>query len=201
MSRQRSLVALTIVAFLVLASSISAFGQAVYGSIIGTVTDPQGAAVSGAKVTVTNVRKGTVDTATTNESGNYSVTHLVPDSYNIKVEGQGFKVVQQNDIRVSADTSIRVDSQFQLGSAGETVEVTAEAQQLKTDRADVATQFNERYVESLPVLNRNFIARLRIADVLEAVADLAGNVTVRTLGTYPTSRTADVNDAITSFDP
>src|SRR6185369_5480231 len=156
MSRQRSLVALTIVAFLVLASSISAFGQAVYGSIIGTVTDPQGAAVSGAKVTVTNVRKGTVDTATTNESGNYSVTHLVPDSYNIKVEGQGFKVVQQNDIRVSADTSIRVDSQFQLGSAGETVEVTAEAQQLKTDRADVATQFNERYVESLPVLNRNF---------------------------------------------
>src|SRR6185369_14091366 len=156
MSRQRSLVALTIVAFLVLASSISAFGQAVYGSIIGTVTDPQGAAVSGAKVTVTNVRKGTVDTATTNESGNYSVTHLVPDSYNIKVEGQGFKVVQQNDIQVSADSSIRVDSQFQLGSAGETVEVTAEAQQLKTDRADVATTFNERYVENLPVLNRNF---------------------------------------------
>ena len=57
----------------------AAFAQAVYGSILGTVTDPQGAAVAGAKVTVTNQRKGTEDTTTTNGDGNYSVTHLVPD--------------------------------------------------------------------------------------------------------------------------
>src|ERR1051325_5541639 len=99
-------------------ASHPAFGQAVYGSIIGTVTDPQGAAVPNAKVTVTNVRKGTTDTATTHESGNFSVTHLIPDTYNVKVEGQGFKVVEQKNIAVSADSSIRVDSQFQLGSTG-----------------------------------------------------------------------------------
>lgn len=156
MSRQRSVVALVIVVLLMLASSTMAFGQAVYGSIIGTVTDPQGAAVPNAKVTVTNVRKGTSDTATTNDSGNFSVTHLIPDTYTVKVEGKGFKVTEQKDIQVSADSSVRVDSQFQLGSTGETVEVTAEAQQLKTDRADVATVFNQTYVENLPVLNRNF---------------------------------------------
>ena len=63
MSRQRSLVALTIVAFLVLASSISAFGQAVYGSIIGTVTDPQGAAVMGAQIVVNNVQSPVINWA------------------------------------------------------------------------------------------------------------------------------------------
>ena len=133
-----------------------ASAQAVYGSILGTVTDPQGAAVAGAKITVTNQRKGTSDTTTTNESGNYSVTHLVPDTYTLRVEGPGFKVIEQKEIIVSADAGSRVDAQFQVGSTSESIEVTAEAPQLKTDRADVAVQFNEKYVEDLPILNRNF---------------------------------------------
>ena len=131
-------------------------GQAVYGSIFGTVTDPSGAAVNGAKVTVTDERKGTTDTATTNESGNYSVTHLIPDTYSVKVEGQGFKISEQKDVIVSADAGSHVDLQVQVGGASETVEVTGEAPELKTDRADVATTFNEKYVEDLPILNRNF---------------------------------------------
>jgi len=130
--------------------------QAVYGSILGTVTDPQGAAVAGAKVTVTNQRKGTSDTATTNQDGNYSVTHLVPDTYLVRVESSGFKVSEQKDVIVSADAGSRVDLQFQVGGASETVEVTAEAPQLKTDRADVAVTFNERAVVQVPILNRNF---------------------------------------------
>src|SRR5438552_1786382 len=137
-------------------SNVPAFGQAVYGSIIGTVTDPQGAAVPGAKVTVTDDRKGTKDSATTNDTGNYSVTHLVPDAYTVRVEAPGFKVSEQKGIVVNADAAARVDSQFQVGSNTESVEVTAEAPQLKTDRADVATTFNEKYVEDVPILNRNF---------------------------------------------
>jgi outer membrane receptor protein involved in Fe transport len=130
--------------------------QAVYGSIIGTVTDPQGAAVPGAKVTVTNKSKGTSDQTTTNESGNYSVTHLVPDTYSVKVEGSGFKSIDIAAVPVQADSSARVDAQFQVGGASETVEVTGEAPQLKTDRADVASTFTERQVEDLPIYNRNF---------------------------------------------
>jgi hypothetical protein len=136
--------------------SVPAHAQAVYGSILGTVTDPQGAAVVGAKVTVINERKGTTDTATTNDSGNYSVTHLVPDLYTVRVEGQGFKVSEQKDVVVQADAGARVDLQFQVGGTSETVEVTGEAPQLKTDRADVATTFNDRAVEQIPILNRNF---------------------------------------------
>jgi len=131
-------------------------GQAVYGSIMGTVTDPTGAAVNGAKITVTSQTKNVSTDTTTNDSGNYSVTHLIPDVYTIRVEGTGFKALEFKGIQVSADSGSRVDGQFQVGGTSETVEVTAEAPQLKTDRADVATEFNEKYVEDVPILNRNF---------------------------------------------
>src|SRR5437588_1842403 len=127
-----------------------ASGQAVYGSIIGTVTDPSGAAVPNAKVTVSSQTKGTSVETTSNDSGNYSVTHLIPDVYSVRIEGTGFKTLQFKDIQVSADTGSRVDGQFQVGSASEQVEVTAEAPQLKTDRADVSIEFNSKYVEDLP---------------------------------------------------
>jgi len=130
--------------------------QAVFGSIGGTVTDPQGAAVVGAKVTVTDQNKGTSQITTTNESGNYSVTHLIPDSYTVKVEMQGFKVGEHPDVPVNADADSRLDLKLELGATTEAVEVTTEAPQLKTDRADVATTFNERYVQDVPILNRNF---------------------------------------------
>src|ERR1700757_2916883 len=136
--------------------SLPMTAQAVYGSILGTVTDATGAAVNGAKVTVTSQSKNVSTDTTTNESGNYSVTHLIPDIYSIRVEGAGFKALQFKDIQVSADTGSRVDGQFQVGGTSETVEVTAEAPQLKTDRADVAIEFNQKYVEDLPILNRNF---------------------------------------------
>jgi hypothetical protein len=134
----------------------AAFGQAVYGSILGTITDPSGAAVNGAKVTVTSQTKNTSEDTTTNESGNYSVTHLIPDVYMIHVESQGFKVLEFKDIQVNADTGVSVNGQFTVGSTSEQVEVTAEAPQLKTDRSDVAIEFNSKYVEDLPILNRNF---------------------------------------------
>jgi hypothetical protein len=133
-----------------------ASAQAVYGSIIGTVTDPNGAAVPNAKITVTNVRKGTSDTVTTNADGNYSVTHLIPNVYSVKVEAPNFKSSETPNVNVSADTSSRVDIPLQLGQVTESVEVTVEAPQLKTDRADVSTTFDTKAVEDLPILNRNF---------------------------------------------
>jgi hypothetical protein len=155
MTRRFIVVALVVVCSLTIITA-SAFGQAVYGSILGTITDPSGAAVAGAKVTVTSVGKGTSVEATTNADGNYSVTHLIPDVYNVKAEAPGFKAFQTANVAVSADTGVRVDGQFQVGGAQETVEVSAETPQLKTDRADVATIFTERQVQDLPILNRNF---------------------------------------------
>src|SRR5947199_335307 len=94
----------------------TASGQAVYGSLVGAVTDPQGNAVSGARVTLTNIAKGTTEEATTNESGNYSITHLIPDSYKVHVEAPGFKAYDIASVRVDADRTVRADAALQVGS-------------------------------------------------------------------------------------
>jgi hypothetical protein len=133
-----------------------ALGQAVYGSILGSVTDPSGAAVNGAKVSVTSQTKNVSIEVTTNESGNYDVTHLIPDVYVVRVEAQGFKVLEYKNVQVSADSGTRVDGQFQVGGSSETVEVTSEAPQLKTDRADVSVEFSGKQLAELPIFNRNF---------------------------------------------
>src|SRR5256885_3572694 len=152
---RRFIVAALVVCSLTIVTA-SAFGQAVYGSIFGTVTDPSGAAVSGAKVTVTSVRKNITEQATTNADGNYSITHLIPDVYTVKAEAPGFKSFQTANVVVSADTGSRVDGQFQVGGSQETVEVTAEAPQLKTDRADVAAVFYKKQGEDLLLFYRKF---------------------------------------------
>src|ERR1700688_4493722 len=132
------------------------FAQAVFGSVICTVTDAQGNAVTGAKVTVTSITKNTVYEATTNESGNYSVTHLIPDNYRVHIESPGFKAYDVASVTVTADSAASVDAPLQGGAVTQTVEVTGDIPQLQTDRADVDVEFSQKYVEDLPVLNRNF---------------------------------------------
>jgi hypothetical protein len=130
--------------------------QAVYGSILGTVTDAQGNAVAGAKVTVTSVAKASVEETTTNDDGNYTVSHLIPDGYNIRVEATGFKAYEVKGVQVSADTGTKVDAKMDVGSVSQSIEVTGEIPQLKIDRSDVATSFTSQTIESVPIYNRNF---------------------------------------------
>src|SRR5271167_3226598 len=94
----------------------TSLGQAVFGSIIGTVTDPQGNAVVGAKVTVTSVTKSFAFDTTTNESGNYSVTHLIPDTYKVRIEATGFQVTEIPSVLLNADTAATVNAQLLVGA-------------------------------------------------------------------------------------
>src|SRR6476620_8682639 len=103
--------------------------QAVFGSVIGTVTDAQGNAVAGAKVTVTSIGKNTSYESTTNESGNYSVTHLIPDTYKVHIEATGFKSFDVATVAVSADSAAHVEVTLQVGEITQTVEVTGEIPQ------------------------------------------------------------------------
>jgi hypothetical protein len=131
--------------------------QSVYGSIFGTVTDKSGAAVPGATITVTDEAKGTVVTTTSNASGDYSVPHLIPDLYDLKVEGKGFKSFETKGIQVEADAAPRIDPTMDVGGSTETVEVNADTQpELKTDRADVSTVFDQQQIQALPVGDQNF---------------------------------------------
>src|SRR3989475_9016367 len=130
--------------------------QAVYGTIVGTVLDATGAAVSGAKVTIRNVERDVANSTTTNESGNYSQRYLIVGRYRVRVEAPGFQTFIQDNVSVSVDTETRVDIRLQVGEVTQTLEVTAEASILKTERSDVAQTWSEQTVTNLPVLNRRF---------------------------------------------
>ena len=135
----------------------AARGQAVYGSIYGTVTDSSGAVVPNATVTVTDVAKGTSTTVQSNGSGDFTADHLIPDTYDVKVAAAGFKGFQQTGIQLYADTSIKVQVVLTVGGSDQTVEVNADSVPLlKTDRADVSTVFGSKELQDLPVPGRNF---------------------------------------------
>jgi hypothetical protein len=135
----------------------SAIGQAVYGSIYGTVTDSTGALIPNAPVVVTDTSKGTTAAATANESGEFRVDHLIPDAYSVSVESPGFKKYEQTGIQVNADSSSKIDVVLSVGTAGEVVTVNADTvPQLKTDRADVAVTYSAQDITTLPIPDHNF---------------------------------------------
>ncbi len=146
---------LSVVSLLTL--SPAAFGQAVYGSMFGTVTDATGAVVPGATITVTDESKGTSVKVQSNGAGEFTVEHLIPDVYDVKVEMAGFKGYQQIGIQLSADSSVKVVAALTVGGSSDVVEVNADSvPQLKTDRADVAINFNSQELEQLPIPDHNF---------------------------------------------
>jgi outer membrane receptor protein involved in Fe transport len=150
---------LMLVAFLVWGLALplkQAYGQIVYGNIIGTVTDASGAAIPGAKVTVTNVGTGVSVSTTTNESGNFTQTHLAAATYTVKVEAQGFQTFIHQNVVVTADSSEQVNAQLQLGQVTQQVEVTAAPPSLQTEKTDVHTLYTAKTLSDLPTLNRNF---------------------------------------------
>jgi len=150
------LAALGVAVLFCLVEAHRAEAQAVYGSIFGTVTDNTGAVVPGAKVTITDVSKGTSVSTQTNDTGDYRVDHLIPDTYSVTVEAPSFQAGTVSQVIVYADTAPKVNVALQVGSATTTVQVSSAAPLLQTDRADVSTILNSRAVEDLPNLQRNF---------------------------------------------
>ncbi len=149
-------IAIAMCALFVVAPGSNAAAQAVYGSIGGVVKDASGAAMPGATVTVTSVDRKTVDTVVTNESGFYVKDRLLPGLYEVKAELTGFKTAVLPEVRVSVDTQTPINFDLQVGAVTEQIEVTGGSPLLKTDRADVSTNFDSKQITDLPVLDRNF---------------------------------------------
>jgi Carboxypeptidase regulatory-like domain len=119
------------------------------GDITGAVTDPSGATVPGAKVTITSKATGAVQTTTTNSSGSYRIPLLQPGAYTLAVEATGFEQASLS-VSISAGTTLPADVRLTVGSASQTVEVTAAAPILHTEAADLSTTFSMQQVQSLP---------------------------------------------------
>jgi hypothetical protein len=129
--------------------------QAVSGTILGTVTDPTGASVPNAQVTVTLTGQEVVHTSVTNESGNFTEPNLPPGTYSITVVAPGFKKETRQNIALLTNTTSRVDISLVQGSASETVTVTTAPPLLQTDRADISTNIEQKQIADLPLSSGN----------------------------------------------
>lgn len=140
----------SITVFCLLFFSVAAFAQNDRGTITGTVLDPANAVVPNANVVAINasgVEFKTVSTGT----GNYTIPSLPAGVYKLTVDAAGFKKFAQENIQVQVSQSIRIDANLQVGSATDTVTITAEAPLLKTENAEQSTVVSTDMVNKLPL--------------------------------------------------
>jgi hypothetical protein len=140
-----------------------ALAQVQNGQFTGTVTDPSGAAIANAKVTVTNVGTNLSVTSTTNSAGLYTAKELPVGTYKITVEAPGFKTGSNTNISLNAGTIQRADFKMQLGQAREVVEVSGEISAVNTEDSKLANTVDSTQVANLPLNGRNVYDLIQMA--------------------------------------
>lgn len=145
---------------LLLVASVSGlcFGQIITSSIVGSVSDPSGAAVPGATVTVVQAETDFTRTVTTNRLGEYRVVGIPAGSYTITVEKSGFrKAVKTNQV-ITQQFSARVDFALEIGASRQTVTVKGGAPLLQTQTPANAVTISDRAITQLPTLGRSYLS-------------------------------------------
>jgi len=184
---------------LLVLGSLSLFSQGSAGRISGTITDQTGAAIPMAKVVVTDVQRNVPRVLTTDAAGAYSAPDLIPGTYNVHVEFQGFKSADRTNILLEVAQDLRVDIGLQTGEQTETVTVTEEAAALNTTNAELGGSLSNEVINDLPLNGRNFE---NLLDLRPGVVKYPGNSgwTQATNGLRPHDNFFLV-DGINSNDP
>jgi Carboxypeptidase regulatory-like domain/TonB-dependent Receptor Plug Domain len=145
-----------VLAFVVLAA-VSLVAQTFRGTILGTVTDPSGAVVAGAKVTAKNVGTGLERTTQTSADGSYSMPELPIGTYTVTISQSGFQTAVTSGVVVDVATERRVDAALKAGQVATVVEVSGEMlPQTETTSAELGGVLTTQTIENLPVNGRDY---------------------------------------------
>jgi hypothetical protein len=159
MAHLRSLLQSGLLLAVLLISATAAFGQS--SSLSGTVLDPQGSAVTGATITITNVATSASRNTTSSKEGAYQIPQLAPGTYRIRAEAQGFAAILLEDIQVLVSTPVTLNITFkQIGAVNDTVTVQGGESVINTSDATIGNTFNERQIRQLPIEGRNVVGLL-----------------------------------------
>ncbi len=139
----------------IFALSFPCFAQMV-GQVTGEVTDPSGAIVAGATVSIINSQTNVARTTTTNSAGDYSFPALQPGIYNLKAEMQGFQNEVHEGVDLQVEQIARIDFHLEVGAVTQTVEVSGGAPLLTTESATVGTVIDRDRIDDLPLNGRSF---------------------------------------------
>src|SRR5215510_11733488 len=134
--------------------------QVLYGSLVGNVTDQNGAVVPGATITITNKGTNQVREATSGSDGEYTIANVLPGVYDVKVTKQGFNTFTQTDLTITANNIMRADVAMKIGNVSDVVSVTADATVLQTESATVKSEISGQEVN---ISTNNFDAEQGLA--------------------------------------
>jgi hypothetical protein len=134
----------------------SMFAQGTQGRILGTITDQTGGVVAGATVTVTDVQRGIPRSLTTDQSGEYVATSLLPGTYTVRAEAKGFKTVERANLLLEVNKDIRVDLTLQPGEQTQTVIVNEAAPAVETTNAILGGTLSNETINELPMMGRSY---------------------------------------------
>ena len=126
-------------------------GQVLYGSLVGTVSDPSGAVVPGATVVAIGKDNGQTRQDTTDSAGRFNLVNVLPGVYDIKISSAGFRPMQEVGFVITANNVSRIDAHLEVGQVSDTVTVSAEAATLQTDKGSVQTEITSTEVTSMPL--------------------------------------------------
>src|SRR4051812_41510477 len=152
-----------LVLFSVLVLALGVFAQVQNGQFTGAVTDPSGAAIPNAKVTVMNLGTNLSVTTSTNQSGDYVVKELPVGSYKVSVEASGFKTSTNANVALNAGTTAHLDFKMQLGQTQEVVEVSGEAAAVNTEDSKLASTVSSTQINNLPLNGRNVFDLMQLS--------------------------------------
>ncbi len=165
--------------YLAVALTVFAAAQNTNGRVIGIVTDPQGAAVPGAKVTVTNVGTNVSWNTVTDDKGNYQVLDVPIGQYSVTVECKGFSKARTEPQELTINQALRIDIHMKVGGVNEVVDVQSQAAQVETVNPTIGGTVTGKPIQDLPLNGRN---TLDLALTQPGVIPIADDI-----GTYGTS--------------
>ena len=148
-----------------------AWAQSYYGAVRGAVSDPTGASVAGAHVTLTNEGTGEVRSTLSNGSGQYLFSDVVPAAYTVQVESVGFKKFERKGITVGTQQEITADLKLEVGAITESVEVTEAAPMVETSNASQGQVVNNQQVTDLPNMGRNPFLLSKLVNTVQNVGN------------------------------
>src|SRR5437762_10050532 len=166
-------------AVLALLVSLPAFSQAITAKVSGTVSDPSGAVVPNASVTIRNQQTSQARSAKTDSAGGYEFSFLPIGSYSLSVEATGFQKAEVAPFPLSVDQEARVDVKMTIGQAAETVQVAATAILMQTENSTVGTVIDSQKVVELPLNGRSFVQLALLTPGVNP--GTPGSITVRRL--------------------
>src|SRR5437868_6810505 len=177
--------------FVLLSFSAISFAQGL-GDIVGTVSDPSGALLAGAKITAVETGTGLARTTTADTQGYYVITALKPSRYTVTIESAGFRTEKQ-EVTLLADQSLTVNGHLQLGTPTEVVEVTGSSVQVDTSTSTLKNVVEQTRITELPLNGRN--AATLTLTTAGSVQGPSGGADQGTTKTFPGAVTLNVNGA------